>query len=716
MDRRGFFRILSATSAGILTGGCGKNTEKLIPLLVPEHEIVTGEEQWHPAACMECGAGCGMLVRVMEAVRTVERNGEKVRQRIAAVKKVEGNPLDPISGGRLCARGQAVVQSLYHPDRLRGPMKRNGDRGEALFAAISWEDALPMVSDVMAKVCAADAGDIVALTRPIVGSRSLALQRFMEALGAPRPIMCSLADFAVERRAAEMVFGWKGLPTYDLANAHSVLGVGADFLGGWASPVYYSRQFGMFRQGRREVRGMLVQAESRLSITAAAADQWLPLLPGSEPQFLAAVGGMLLDLRLARNRDHLPPPVLRAFQSVDPTLLLASCGLPESRVRELVRALGESEAPLVLAGASVVQTNSLQAVMASHCVNLMLGNIGKEGGVLAPPAGQTSGFVDHRADEVLSRARVLILDDVNPAYTLPRSSGVLDSLSRAEMVISLSGFLDDSSAWADILLPIHHALESEVALVPAVSPKPAVTIGIPFVEPLYDTRSPEILWSDLARRMNLTYRAVTVNEVVQPFLAADAAFEEAALEGGAWVEAWDNADAHITSQTLDFAVATFDGDSASYPMLFQPYLSLQFHDGRGSNLPWLQELPDPASSGIWGLPIEIDPATAAKLQIANGDLVRAQSRHGSIEAPAYIHPGAIPGVVSMAIGDGHTHYGRFASGRGANPLSILAPVWERSTGAFVLGATRVRLSRVDGPRNWIQFSTPDREERDFGHR
>jgi len=100
-------------------------------------------------------------------------------------------------------------------------------------------------------------------------------------MGAPAPVVCSLADCAVERAAAEMAFGWKGLPVYDLAHARHVLGVGADFLGGWASPVYYSRQFGAFRQGRPEVRGYLVQAESRLSITAAAADRWLPLRPGS---------------------------------------------------------------------------------------------------------------------------------------------------------------------------------------------------------------------------------------------------------------------------------------------------------------------------------------------------------------------------------------------------------------------------------------------------
>ena len=104
-------------------------------------------------------------------------------------------------------------------------------------------------------------------------------------------------------------------------------------------------------------------------------------------------------------------------------------------------------------------------------------------------------------------------------------------------------------------------------------------------------------------------------------------------------------------------------------------------------------------------------ACTVDLRIATGDAVRVESPHGWFEAPAYVHPGAIPGVVSMAIGDGHTHYGRYASGRGANPISILAPAWEPATGALALGGTRVRLSRAAGRRSWIQFAAPDREER-----
>ncbi len=414
MDRRVFFRILSATSAGALTTGCGTSVGKLMPLLVPEHELVPGEEQWHPAVCTACSAGCGTLARIMEGERVTTDKGEQVRERVAAVKKIEGNPLDPISGGRLCARGQATVQALYHPDRLRGPMQRSGERGSGQFAATSWDTAIASASEKIAKVRAADPSKIVILSGGAASTRSLALDRFAKALKAPAPIACSITDHPVERKAAQIVFGWTGQPVYDLANAHFVLGVGADFLGGWTSPVYYARQYGAFRQGRSEVRGRLVQAESRLSITASAADRWLPVRPGTEPQFLAAVGRILLDNKLARNAKDLPRAAADAFHAADVKSLLAACGLDEKRVREVVQELGESPVPLVIGGASVLQSNSLDAVIASHYVNVMLGNVGKPGGVLAPAKQAIAPAENYRVTEALAHAQVVLIDGANP--------------------------------------------------------------------------------------------------------------------------------------------------------------------------------------------------------------------------------------------------------------------------------------------------------------
>ena len=130
----------------------------------------------------------------------------------------------------------------------------------------------------------------------------------------------------------------------------------------------------------------------------------------------------------------------------------------------------------------------------------------------------------------------------------------------------------------------------------------------------------------------------------------------------------------------------------------------------------MQELPDPVSSAMWSLPVEIDPQTAAKLGIQTGDRVRVESPYGKLEAPAYVDPAAVPGVLSMAIGQGHQRFGRFASKRGANPISILAPAWEESTGAPVLGATRVRLARVGKGGELVQFAVVDREAGPWGRR
>jgi anaerobic selenocysteine-containing dehydrogenase len=723
MDRRNFFKIVSTVSATVATSACGKKTDPLIPLLVPNHDIAPGEEQWHASVCAGCSGGCGTIVRVMEGERTIERHGEKFRERIACVKKIEGNPLDPVSGGRLCARGQAAVQSLYNPDRLQGPMRRTGARGKAEFTPVSWDDAIALVTDKIAKLHSSDPSKLLFLTKPQSSARALTIVRFLESLGAPPALTCSAADLALERKAADLVFGWTGVPVYDLGQARYALGVGADFLGGWASPVYYARQFGHFRQGRPEVRGKLVQGESRLSLTAASADEWLPLRPGSEPHFIIAIARLLLDQKLARNAEQLPPSVAESILAANLADRIRVCSIDEKRLRRVARELGESEAPLVIAGASILHTNSLDSIVASHYLNLLLGNVGRPGGVLPP-----SEFPLHselakspgtgNVPEALKRAQLLFLDGENPVYSLPPASGVVQALTGLKMIVSFGSFIDDSAAYADVILPDHHILESEAAIVPAVSPQPAITLARPFVQPLYNTRPIRQTLSDIAHKAGVAFEPVTPESFVQPLLPPGQTWDDLARQGGLWLDKnSETAQLKPRGETLQWNSAAIFGEAEHFPFQFQPYLSIQYHDGGGANLPWMQELPDPASSSMWDLPVEIDPQSAAKLNVSTGDWVRVESPSGSLEAHAYVHPAAVPGVVSMGIGEGHTHYGRYASGRGANPLSILAPVWENSTGTLAYGSTRVRIARLERkPRELIQFAPNDREQGPWGYR
>jgi anaerobic selenocysteine-containing dehydrogenase len=112
---------------------------------------------------------------------------------------------------------------------------------------------------------------------------------------------------------------------------------------------------------------------------------------------------------------------------------------------------------------------------------------------------------------------------------------------------------------------------------------------------------------------------------------------------------------------------------------------------------------------MWGLPVEVDPASAKALDLSTGDLVRLVSPRGQLEAPVYVNPAALPGVVAMACGQGHGRYTRYASGRGANPLTLAAPAADRGTGVFAFGATRVRLEKTGRRGGLIQFSFMDRE-------
>ena len=185
MDRRNFFKLVGTASGGAITGACGKQAEQVIPLLVSEEEIVPGVEEWHPSVCRECGAACGTQARIMAAEREIELDGEQLRQRVAAIKKLEGNPSDPVSGGRLCARGHASLQSIYNPDRLRGPMRRTGARGEGKFASVTWEEALEEVAGPLRQLIASDPSKLLFLARPQASSRSATIARFLETLGAP---------------------------------------------------------------------------------------------------------------------------------------------------------------------------------------------------------------------------------------------------------------------------------------------------------------------------------------------------------------------------------------------------------------------------------------------------------------------------------------------------------------------------------------------------
>src|SRR5271170_8246024 len=145
MERRNFLKISVLSGAAATLGACGSPEEQLIRF-VPEEELIPGIATIKPSVCTLCSAGCGLLVRVMQGEAEVVRRGQQGLIKMGLAKKLEGNPQHPVNQGKLCARGQASLQVLYHPDRITHPIKRTGPRGSGEFQAISWDDALKEVA------------------------------------------------------------------------------------------------------------------------------------------------------------------------------------------------------------------------------------------------------------------------------------------------------------------------------------------------------------------------------------------------------------------------------------------------------------------------------------------------------------------------------------------------------------------------------------------
>jgi molybdopterin-containing oxidoreductase family iron-sulfur binding subunit len=113
---------------------------------------------------------------------------------------------------------------------------------------------------------------------------------------------------------------------------------------------------------------------------------------------------------------------------------------------------------------------------------------------------------------------------------------------------------------------------------------------------------------------------------------------------------------------------------------------------------------------MWSSWVEVNPQTAEKLKIEQGDLVDVASTQGSIRAPALISPGIAPDVIAMPVGQGHETFTRFASKRGVNPIAILAPLAEPETGSLAWAATRVKIARAaDADGSLIMFAGEMRE-------
>ena len=713
MDRRKFIRLTAITGTAAALASCGSPENQIIRF-IPEDDLVPGVSVWKPSICPLCQSGCSVIARVVEGEAEVFRNGQPGVIKMGLVKKLEGNPADPISRGKLCPRGQAAIQVTYHPDRIAAPLKRKGPRGSGEFTEISWDEALKeLIAQLDGLASAKEQASLAFLMRARTGRRPELIARFVEGFGAPPPVVFDVFGDDVLRRANQLSFDRYQLPTLDLARARYVIGFGADFLGAWNSPVAQSVAFGGMRGDRPGVKGKFVQVEPRMSSTGASADEWVAVRPGTEGVLALGLAHAIIKSGLrtaaaAGSAGALIEGWNSGLANYTPEHVEQKTGVKAARVERLAKEFAENApASAVIGGAPLAHTNGLFQALAVNALNALVGSVGIPGGLAFTPLSAASPGRRRSLSDLLAAPspKALLIDDANPVYASPPGWKVGEALQKIPFIASFGSFLDETTVHADLILPDHSFLESWTDAQPESGALAAVTtVAEPAMRPLYDTRSTPDVLLDVSRRLQQPLSP----SLPQSFedLLKDGNREQATKPSSppAFAKASAGKQAPVTTE------ASFDGDPAQFPFHFLPYHSQALLDGSLAHLPWLQEMPDPLTSAMWSSWVEINPQTAARLGLGAGEVVAVASAHGSLRAAAVLSPGIAPDVIAMPMGQGHTNFTRYASGRGSNPIEILAPVVQPDTGALAWAATRVSLTRVSGPDDrLILFSGATRE-------
>ena len=710
IERREFLKLVGAGGVGAGAGFMLRETikhpaEDLIPHVMAPEEYSTGIATWYNSVCSMCAAGCGISVRTREG----------------RAKKIEGNPSHPVNQGRLCALGQSGLQVLYNPDRLTGPLQQTAERGSMSFAQITWEEGLSKVADRLDLLRAAGRGNRVCLlSQGVPGHLAQLFEHFMNQLRSDRLLHYDFDHPHSLYAANNRFFGEQNLPYYDLKNTRFLLSFGADFLGSWISPVHHSLGYGDSRQGRPDIRGRFVQIEPRMSLSGAAADEWIAAIPGTEGFLALGLAHHIVSEGLYQGADRDAWAVALADYTVSE--VAGQTGVPEATITALAETFFRTEPSLAIGGGGAGNhSNGVDTLVAVNALNYLAGNLGKSGGLVFNP--EPVSQVSHRRQasyrtmhELAEDARqgnieVLIINGTNPVFNLPSAAGFREAMAEIPIVVSLSSFLDETTALADLILPSHTYLESWGDDFP--EPGVGFTTGAvsqPVVSPLYNTRatgdiildlaqqlgfSAAIPWSSMEDLLKDSWRRIYERGGPQPGTESFDLFWTALLKAGVWGETTRRDQTFTLDNVIIDSIGVqppeFSGTIEEYPFILHPYLSAALHDGRAANLPWMQELPDPLTSVVYGSWVEINPDTARQLGLTEGDLVDIESPHGQIRAPVYVYPAIMPDVVAMPIGQGHSEYGRYAKDRGANPIEILSPQLEPNTGALATSATRVRI-------------------------
>lgn len=623
-SRRDFLRVAGFAALGAGLAGCQRApVQHALPYVNQPGSLVPGRSYSYASTCGGCNAGCGLLATA--------RDGRPI--------KLEGNPEHPLARGGLCAVGQASLLGLYDRERLDNPLQNGRDT--------QW---LAVDTDLRARLddIRKQGGTVRFLTGSRLGPTALALlKQFLGTFADARHIVYDPTSYSAILAAHARTHGARLLPHYRLDKANTIVGFDADFLGTWISPVEFTAAYRAGRTLDASAPKMSYHAhfESRLSLTGSKADERFCIAPGD-------VGSIVSQLaaRLAKKAGVVVPD-----GSLDKAPI--ESGVLDRLADRLWSDRGRS---LILCDSQDVDVQ-----VVCNFLNHILGNYGATVDVAQPSLqqqgddGELQTLLRELHDDKVS---ALFTYQCNPVYDLPNGESLAGDLKRRPLLVSFAERLDETARLAYYVCPTPNYLETWSDAEPVAG---LVSLVQPVFTPRGSPRSvPESLaiWMGKAHTAYDLLRTHWEKEIyprcdLQPQKPSFQAFWDRTLHDG-----------FVNMTTPPSKIKPFDvskvrlvprspAPEGTFALVL--YSKVGMPDAGHAYNPWLQELPDPISKVTWDNYACLSPATAARLGVSDGDVVRLDGDGAALELPALVQLGQHEGVIAVALGYGSRLSERF---------------------------------------------------------
>ena len=636
------------------------------------------------STCGICPIGCGVLVHV--------DNGRVI--------KVEGDPESPLNEGVLCPKGLASLEYLYHPNRLRHPLKRLGERGEGKWQQISWGEALDTVATELVKARGKYGTESVAFVNGAAkGLQESYLARLANVFGTPNVAWQGHVCFVPRTLASRITYGFYAVPDYDYPPACIVV---------WGKNMAETLHHAHHRVIKAIDKGTkLIVIDPRQIDLMAKSDLWLQPRPGSDLALALGMINVIINEELFDKafvdkwtigfdllKNHVgdyPPERVEEITWV-----------PAEKIRQVARFYAQTKSACIQWGNALDQgVNSFQTARAISILRATTGNLGIPGGEMQPSPlpligrrspelelwdkmplekwqkrvgtdlrliplmryVQPQSIIKAIMEEDPYQIRVAYVQGANPLSSYSNAQETYRALKKLDFLAVADMFMTPTAALADVVLPVATYLEFDSITSPPYS-YPVVSVQQK-VTRIGECRSDYEILHDLAQRLGLgEYFWDTEEECLDYILAPSGiTFNEfkkiGALSGSKQYRSYESQGFATPSGKVELyssqlkewgfdPLPTYheppetpysDPELAKeYPLIFTSWKSEPYRHSGGKQIAALRgSHPEPI--------VMVHPETAGKLGIKEGDWVYIETKRGRIKQKAVLTTGIDPRVV-----------------------------------------------------------------------